>query len=65
MSRRVYNFCPGPCTLPLEVLEETQSELVNYNNSGMSIIEHSHRGRDYDEVHFETIVLVRELQRLT
>jgi len=64
MSRRVYNFCPGPCTLPLEVLEETQSELVNYNNSGMSIIEHSHRGRDYDEVHFETIALVRELLRV-
>ncbi len=61
MNQRVYNFCPGPCTLPLEVLEETQSELVNYKGSGMSIIEHSHRGPEYDEVHNETISLVREL----
>ncbi len=64
MNKRVYNFCPGPCTLPLEVLEETQSELVNYKNSGMSIVEHSHRGPQYDEVHNETIDLVRELLRI-
>lgn len=64
MNKRVYNFCPGPCTLPLEVLEETQSELVNYKNSGMSIVEHSHRGPEYDEVHNETIELVRELLRV-
>lgn len=64
MATRVYNFCPGPCTLPLEVLEETQSELVNYRNSGMSIVEHSHRGKLYDEVHYETMDLVRELLRV-
>lgn len=61
MTQRVYNFCPGPCTLPLEVLEETQSELVNYKNTGMSIVEHSHRGPEYDAVHNETINLLREL----
>lgn len=64
MTYRVYNFCPGPCTLPLEVLEETQSELVNYKNSGMSIVEHSHRGKLYDEVHYETMDLARELLRV-
>ena len=64
MNKRVYNFCPGPCTLPLEVLEETQSELVNYKNSGMSIVEHSHRGPQYDEVHYEMMNLVRELLRV-
>ena len=61
MPKRVYNFCPGPCTLPYEVLEETQSELVNYKDTGMSIIEHSHRGKHYDEVHCEVVDLVREL----
>ncbi len=61
MKQRVYNFCPGPCTLPLEVLEETQSELVNYKGTGMSLVEHSHRGPEYDEVHNETVSLIREL----
>ncbi len=64
MNQRVYNFCPGPCTLPLEVLEETQSELVNYKNSGMSIVEHSHRGPQFDEVHNEMIDLIKELLRV-
>ncbi len=61
MSNRVYNFCPGPCTLPLEVLEEAQSELVNYQDSGMSIVECSHRGTHYDQVHNEVVGLVKEL----
>ena len=61
MPNRVYNFCPGPCMLPLEVLKETQSELVNYKNSGMSMVECSHRGELYDEVHNEVLDLTREL----
>ncbi len=50
--------------MPLEVLEETQSELVNYKGTGMSIVEHSHRGPDYDEVHNGTVDLVRELLKV-
>ncbi len=61
MSNRVFNFCPGPCTLPVEVLEETQSELVNYKDTGMSIVEHSHRGEHYDEVHNGVVGLTKEL----
>ncbi len=61
MPERVYNFSPGPCTLPYEVLVETQSELVNYQDSGMSLIESSHRGKNFDDVHNEAINLVREL----
>jgi len=61
VNNRVYNFCPGPCTLPLEVLEETQSELVDYKGSGMSIVEHSHRGKNFSEVHGDAVSLVREL----
>ena len=41
--KRVYNFNPGPATLPLEVLQEAQAEFLNFNNSGMSIVEISHR----------------------
>jgi phosphoserine aminotransferase len=61
MSKRVYNFFPGPATLPEEVLEEAQSELVNYHNSGMSIMEMSHRGKDYEAMQNETESLLKEL----
>ncbi|EAO52352.1 Phosphoserine aminotransferase [Bacillus thuringiensis serovar israelensis ATCC 35646] len=40
---RVYNFSAGPSILPLPVLEKVQKELVNYNGTGMSIMEMSHR----------------------
>ena len=50
MSNRLHNFSAGPCTLPLEVLEEAQSEFVDYQGAGMSLIEMSHRGRHFDDV---------------
>ena len=40
---RVYNFAPGPSMLPLEVLEQVQSELLCYGSTGMSVMEMSHR----------------------
>jgi len=58
---RVHNFCAGPCTLPVSVLEELAAELPNYGNSGMSLIEMSHRAALYDEVHMETLQLLRQL----
>lgn len=61
MGERVYNFNPGPAMLPLEVLEEAQHELVNFKNSGMSILEISHRGKDYEAVQTETENLLKEL----
>jgi phosphoserine aminotransferase len=48
---RVRNFCAGPCTLPVEVLDEVQDELLNFEDSGMSLIEMSHRSSEYDAVH--------------
>ncbi|NIR25338.1 MAG: phosphoserine aminotransferase, partial [Gammaproteobacteria bacterium] len=57
MTKRVYNFCAGPCTLPLAVLEEAQAEFVDYHGSGMSLIEMSHRGKHYDDVHREAMAL--------
>ena len=43
MTKRVYNFNPGPSTLPLEVLKTVQNEMLNYRDTGMSIMETSHR----------------------
>ena len=50
MTKRVYNFYAGPAALPLEVLETAQKELLDFNGSGMSIMELSHRSKIYDEV---------------
>ncbi len=61
MAKRIYNFCAGPCTLPLEVLEEVQQEFVDYKGSGMSLIEMSHRGEAYEAVHNEAMALATEV----
>ena len=58
---RVYNFNAGPAALPLTVLERAQKELTDFNGTGMSILEHSHRGKAYDAVHNEAITLLRDL----
>ena len=61
MSNRVYNFFPGPATLPLSVLEEVQRELLDYRGTGMSVMELSHRGKDYEALHNETEALFKEI----
>ena len=58
---RVHNFNAGPAALPLSVLETAQRELCDYRGTGMSIMEHSHRGKAYDEVHAAAVALTREL----
>jgi len=58
---RVHNFNPGPAALPLAALERARDELIDFHGSGMSVIEHSHRGKEYEAVHDEAIALVREL----
>lgn len=47
---RAHNFSAGPAVLPVQVLEETSQAVLNYNNTGMSIMEMSHRSKEYDEV---------------
>ncbi len=47
---RVYNFNPGPATLPLPVLEQAQQELVDYQGRGYSILEASHRSKEYEAI---------------
>lgn len=62
--KRVYNFNPGPATLPLEVLQEAQSEFLNFDNSGMSILEISHRAKPYEKIHNQTKADILELMEL-
>ena len=50
MSKRVYNFSAGPSMLPEEVLTKAASEMLNYQDSGMSVMEMSHRSKVYDEI---------------
>ena len=65
MTKRVYNFYAGPATLPLEVLKKAQKELLNWENTGMSLMEISHRSKQYDAMHKEASSLVKELMCLT
>ncbi len=58
---RAYNFSAGPCALPIGVLEEVAEEFVNFNGTGMSLVEMSHRGPEYDAVHHETMDRFRRL----
>jgi len=61
---RVYNFNPGPAVLPLEVLEEAKTQFVEYKGTGMSLLEASHRGKDYEAVHVEAIENLKKLMGL-
>ena len=58
---RVINFNAGPAALPLGALERAQKELLDIEGSGMSVMEHSHRGKVYEAVHNEAIALTKEL----
>jgi phosphoserine aminotransferase len=61
MVNRIYNFAAGPCTLPLPALEKAQSEFVDFENNGMSLIEMSHRSKGYDAVHQTALANMREI----
>ncbi|HBA82973.1 MAG TPA: 3-phosphoserine/phosphohydroxythreonine transaminase [Verrucomicrobia bacterium] len=61
---RVYNFSAGPAILPLDVLKQAQEELVDYKGCGMSLLEVSHRGKEYDAVHQEAVANVTKLMGL-
>ena len=50
MKVRVYNFSAGPSMLPLPVLEKAAAELVEYGDSGMSVMEMSHRSKPYEKI---------------
>lgn len=60
-TKTVYNFNAGPSALPCEVLEKAQAELVDFKQSGMSIMEMSHRSAAYEEVHNQAAERLRSL----
>ncbi len=61
MTHRVINFYAGPAGLPLAALERAKEELLDFAGSGMSVMEISHRAKEYDAVHEEALALTREL----
>jgi phosphoserine aminotransferase len=61
---RLTNFYAGPAALPLEALQAAREELLDFADSGVSVMETSHRSKEYDAVHNETIALVKELMGL-
>ena len=61
---RVYNFSAGPAALPIEVLEQAQAEMLDWNGSGMSVMEMSHRGKDYMSIATKAEADLRELMTI-
>jgi len=61
MTHRVINFYAGPAGLPLPALQRAQEELLDFAGTGMSVMEISHRAKEYDAVHEEALSLTREL----
>jgi phosphoserine aminotransferase len=58
---KVYNFAPGPAMLPGEVMERAREEFLDYAGTGMSVVELSHRSKDYEAVVEQTEALLREV----
>ncbi|HEY8048578.1 MAG TPA: 3-phosphoserine/phosphohydroxythreonine transaminase [Ramlibacter sp.] len=58
---RVFNFSPGPATLPEAVLRQAADEMLDWHGSGMSVMEMSHRGKEFIGIHAEAEQLAREL----
>jgi len=61
---RLRNYYAGPAALPLEALEIARDELLDFQGGGVSVMETSHRSKEYDQVHNESISLIRELMGL-
>ncbi len=61
MSNRIWNFNPGPATLPLSVLEKAKEEIPDYQNTGMAVMELSHRSKEYAAIHADAKSLMIEL----
>ncbi len=58
---RVFNFSAGPAVLPETVLRQAAAEMLDWHGSGMSVMEMSHRGKEFIAIHAEAEALLREL----
>jgi len=63
-NERVYNFSAGPSMLPLEALERAGAEITNYQGSGMSVMEMSHRSKVFDKIFQDTQAKLRKLMNV-
>ncbi|MDL2219191.1 3-phosphoserine/phosphohydroxythreonine transaminase [Ruminococcaceae bacterium OttesenSCG-928-O06] len=61
---RIYNFSAGPSMLPEEVLRQAADEMLDYNGSGMSVMEMSHRSKVYDEIIRNTEAMFRSVMAI-
>jgi len=61
---RVYNFSAGPATVPQAVLERARDEMLDWNGSGMSVMEMSHRGKEYMSIAAQAEADLRELMAI-
>lgn len=62
---RVYNFSAGPAMIPAAVLEKAQQEMLDWNGSGMSVMEMSHRGKEFMQIAAQAEADVRELMSIS
>lgn len=62
--RRVYNFSAGPAMLPQEVLEKAQAEMLDWHDAGMSVMEMSHRGKEFMSIAAQAEADLRELMAI-
>ncbi len=60
MPERIYNFSPGPSTLPYPVLQQAAKDILNFNDKGIGLIELSHRSKEFMAVTDEAEALIRE-----
>jgi phosphoserine aminotransferase len=63
-AARIFNFGAGPATMPVEVLEKAKWELVNWREAGMSVMEMSHRGKEFVQIAAEAEADLRQLARI-
>ncbi|MCL2109203.1 MAG: 3-phosphoserine/phosphohydroxythreonine transaminase [Oscillospiraceae bacterium] len=61
---KIYNFSAGPAVLPEEVLKRAALEMCDHGGSGQSVMEMSHRSKEYEAIHNECIALLREVMAI-
>ena len=65
MTERIFNFSAGPATLPLPVLHEAQQALISLGDSGIGVLEHSHRGPEFQAVYNNAVALCRQVANIS
>ncbi|MGN5479004.1 hypothetical protein ACTMU2_24710 [Cupriavidus basilensis] len=64
LAERVFNFSPGPAALPTEVLQQAAEEMLSWQGTGVSVMEMSHRSREFEGILAETFADLRELPHI-